>query len=95
MSSILFTEEGYKKLKSELKTAEEKRPKALKSLVRSRELGDLSENGAYKSARFELSDLDRKIRQLKYLILNGKPVSKPKNNKFVQFGHAVILKRIN
>ena len=92
--AILFTKAGYENLKVELKIAEEKRPGILKSLVSAREMGDLSENGAYKSAKFELNDLDRKIRHLRHLILKGQIV-KPSNNNFVQIGHKVTLKRIN
>ena len=46
--AILFTKGGYEDLKIKLKETEEKRPEVLKSLVRAREMGDLSENGAYK-----------------------------------------------
>ena len=91
--AILFTKAGYENLKVELKIAEEKRPGILKSLVRAREMGDLSENGAYKSAKFELSDLDRKIRHLKHLISKGR-VIKPLNNDYVQIGHTVTIRRV-
>ncbi len=92
---IPFTKGGFEKLKIDLREAERKRPETLKSLVRARAMGDLSENGFYKSAKAELADLDRKIRHLKYLIKNGKIIQKPKNNDFVQIGHKVVLKRIN
>lgn len=90
-----FTKEGFEKLKSDLKTAEEKRPEVVATLSRARAMGDLSENGFYKGARFELSDLDRKIRHLKRLISEGRVIQKPTNNDFVQIGHTVTLKRIN
>lgn len=91
----LFTKEGFEKLKSDLKTAEEKRPEAVIALSRAREMGDLSENGAYKGARFELSDLDRRIRHLKHLIESARVIKKSKSNDVVQFGHTVIVRRIN
>lgn len=91
----LFTPAGFDKLKQDLKTAEERRPEIVRALTRAREMGDLSENGAYKGAKFELSDLDRKIRHLKHLIKSAKVIEKPKKNDFVQFGHTVTLKRIN
>ena len=81
-------------LKKELNDAINKRPEILKSLVRAREMGDLSENGAYKSARFELGDIDRKIRHLKHLVSNATQV-KPNNNEYVQVGHTVTLVRIS
>ncbi len=90
-----FTKEGFEKLKSDLREAEEKRPQVVATLTKARNMGDLSENGYYKGARFELSDLDRKIRQLKHLISEGRVISTPKNNEVVQIGHTVTLRRLN
>lgn len=92
--AILFTKKGFEKLKKDLKEAEEKRPIAVDALVRARAMGDLSENGFYKGARFELNDLDRKIRHLRHLIKEGQIIQKPTNNDFVQIGHTVTLRRI-
>lgn len=91
----LFTKEGFEKIKSDLKEAEEKRPEAVATLTKARNMGDLSENGFYKGARFELNDLDRKIRQLKHLVSEGRVIVTPTNNDVVQIGHTVTLKRIN
>lgn len=93
--AILFTKEGYDNLKIQLKLAEEKRPEVLKSLVRAREMGDLSENGAYKGAKFELNDLDRKIRHLNRLVKEGQVIRTPSNNDYVQIGHTVTVRRLN
>ena len=93
--AILFTKDGYDKLENDLKQAEEKRPEAVATLSKARAMGDLSENGFYKGARFELNDLDRKIRHLKHLISEGQVIQKPTHNEFVQIGHTVILKRLS
>lgn len=93
--AILFTKEGFEKLKKDLIEAEKKRPEAVATLAKARAMGDLSENGFYKGARFELSDLDRRIRQLKHLVMNAKVIEKPKNTDFIQFGHTVTLKKLN
>ncbi len=93
--AILFTKVGYENLKIELKKAEEKRPEAVATLSRARAMGDLSENGFYKGARFELNDLDRKIRHLKRLIQEGQVIQKPTNNEYVQIGHRVTIRRIS
>ncbi|MEK9176321.1 MAG: hypothetical protein AAB520_02670 [Patescibacteria group bacterium] len=90
----LFTKEGFDKLKADLKTAEEKRPEVVSTLAKARAMGDLSENGFYKSARFELNDLDRKIRQLRHLVQEGQVIQKPMSNETVQIGHTVVLKRL-
>lgn len=91
----LFTQQGFDKLKADLKEAEEKRPEAVATLARARTMGDLSENGFYKGARFELNDLDRKIRHLTRLIKEGRIIQKPTQNDFVQIGHTVTLRRIS
>ncbi len=91
----LFTQDGLDSLKIKLKNAEEKRPQILQSLVRAREMGDLSENGAYKGARFELSRIDSDIRHLRNLIKYARVIEKPKNNEIIQIGHTVTLRRVN
>ena len=92
--AILFTKEGFDKLKADLKSAEEKRPAAVATLSRARAMGDLSENGFYKGAKFELNDLDRKIRHLTHLIKEGQVIQEPMNNNYVQIGHTVTIRRV-
>lgn len=92
---MLFTKAGLDKIKKDLEEAEKKRPEAVATLARARAMGDLSENGFYKGARFELSDLDRKIRTLKHLVSEGRIINTPSQNLTVQVGHTVTLKRIN
>ena len=91
MKHILFTKLGFDELKEKLESQILKRPQAVKTLARAREMGDLSENGLYKAARFELSGIDREIRFLKNLIKYGK-VESPSSNELVQFGHLVTFK---
>lgn len=90
MTIIPFTKQGYQDLKKQLEIEVLKRPDAVKSLTRGREMGDLSENGLYKAAKQELVDLDRNIRHLKSLIKYGKPVTTI-NNDYVQLGHKVLV----
>lgn len=93
--SYLFTEEGFQKIKKDLDEAQNKRPEAVATLAKARAMGDLSENGFYKGARFELNDLDRKIRELTRLVKGARIIQKPAQNEYVQMGHTVIVKRIN
>jgi len=90
----LFTKKGFDNLEKQLMEAEKKRPEVVATLSRARSMGDLSENGFYKGAKFELNDLDRKIRHLRHLIKSGQVIQKPTNNNFVQIGHTVTLRRI-
>lgn len=93
MQIIPFTKEGLENIKKQLNEELSKRPEAVKSLTRGREMGDLSENGLYKAAKQELNDLDRKIRNLRYLIKHGK-IFFPTNNDFVQLGHNVEIETL-
>lgn len=90
MMIVPFTKQGYENLKRELENEISKRPAAVKALTRGREMGDLSENGLYKAARMELSNIDRQIRHLKNLVLYGR-VFEPANNDYVQLGHVVVV----
>lgn len=87
---IPFTKTGYEELIQKLEIYHEKRPNAVKTLSRAREMGDLSENGLYRAAKFELSDIDRQIRFFKNLLKYAK-VFVPINNQTVQIGHKVTI----
>jgi transcription elongation factor GreA len=90
MTIIPFTKQGYEELKKELENKITERPVAVKTLTRGREMGDLSENGLYKAAKMELSNIDHQIRHLKNLVLYGR-VFTPKDNDTVQLGHTVTI----
>lgn len=70
-ASIPFTKEGYEKLLTRRDELLAKREVTLVSLQRAREMGDLSENGAYTSAKFELGNIDRELRRVEYNIKYG------------------------
>ncbi|MBI2327408.1 transcription elongation factor GreA [Candidatus Curtissbacteria bacterium] len=72
---IRFTKEGFERLKEELAEIVVKRPQVLARMVAAREQGDLSENAGYHASRDELAKIDRRIRELKYLIRTGQVVS--------------------
>lgn len=72
---IQFTQAGYQKVKNDIAELTEKRVGAVANLRTAREMGDLSENGAYKAARFELSAIDRELRRLNYLLRFGEVVA--------------------
>ncbi len=72
MKQILFTKEGYEKVLQEKADLEKTRPDAVADLKKAREMGDLSENGYYKSARAKLSSIDASLRHLTYVIRFGK-----------------------
>jgi transcription elongation factor GreA len=94
MTIIPFTIKGYEDLKIELENILAKRPAAVKTLTQGREMGDLSENGLYKAAKMELSNIDHQIRHLKNLVLYGR-VFTPTDNNTVQLGHSVTVETEN
>lgn len=87
---IKFTQEGYKKLEEDHKNFLSRRKEAVIKLKTAREGGDLSENGAYKAARFELSFVDREIRRITYLLRFGE-IHKSTEKNIIDFGHKVTV----
>ena len=67
-AKIPFTKEGYRKLLEDRAKFLAARPEAVEHLRKAREMGDLSENGYYKSSRQQLSFLDSRIRRVERLI---------------------------
>ena len=87
---IPFTKDGYQKLQTDLALFTTKRKGAVINLRTARDMGDLSENAAYKAARMELSAIDRQIRRLTYLLRYGVIVEKHGSAE-VDFGSRVTL----
>jgi len=70
-ASVPFTKAGYEAMKVRRDELLAKREVVLVSLQRAREMGDLSENGAYTAARFELGNIDRELRRVEHNIKYG------------------------
>jgi transcription elongation factor GreA len=85
-----FTKVGFEKINKRFQFLTDKRPEAVNRLQIARELGDLSENGAYKAARFEVSSIDRELRHLTRLIQNAQIVESTQKD-FVDFGSVITL----
>lgn len=64
MKKISFTKEGYEDLLKQKNELESQRVEAVKELSIARDMGDRSENAAYKSARQKLSGIDRRLRSM-------------------------------
>ncbi len=87
---VPFTKEGYAKLKVRQAELLVKREEVLIALQRAREMGDLSENGAYTAARFELGNTDRELRRLEFMIKYGEIMTAKGTDK-VGFGNQVTV----
>lgn len=87
---VLFTKAGFQKLKVRQDELLAKREIVLVSLQRAREMGDLSENGAYTAARFELGNVDRELRTIEFNLKYGKVVENTGGDN-VGFGSKVTV----
>ncbi len=91
---IQLSEEGYKQFQADFDRLTEERKDVLVRLQAAREMGDLSENGAYHAAKFELGSIDRQLKKLTYQLRFGQ-VTKTKNNGTVDFGSKVTIAQNN
>ncbi|PQJ31611.1 transcription elongation factor GreA [Nonlabens arenilitoris] len=74
MSNIsYYTEEGFKKLKDELKQLKDiERPKASQAIAEARDKGDLSENAEYDAAKEAQGMLEMRISKLEAVVANAR-----------------------
>lgn len=92
MDKLIVTKDGLEKLQAEYKNLKEKiRPEVIEELQRSRELGDLSENGAYHAAREKQSFVEGRIKELEDILKNVEVVRSAKRG-YVTVGSKVKLK---
>ncbi|MFC1627402.1 GreA/GreB family elongation factor [Patescibacteria group bacterium] len=87
---IKLTKEKLEQSKKDLESLSKERAEILIRLQAAREMGDLSENGAYTAAKSELRDTDRKIRHLERLLKWGVIVEN-KNTGTIDFDSKVVL----
>jgi transcription elongation factor GreA len=87
-----LTQEGADELKSELDTLIKQRVVIADRIKQARELGDLSENAEYQTAREEQDRLEARIGELEHVLMNMQIIKKPKTNGHVRLGSSVILK---
>lgn len=89
---IPFTKEAYEKLQKEQERLTRLREEVIVRLQAARELGDLSENGAYKYAKFELGNIGRQLRNIHYQLSHGEIVDNKNTSGLVDFGSRVTIK---
>ncbi len=89
---IPLTKEGFEDLNKEYEDLRKKRPEVVKELATARDMGDRSENAAYKGARRKLSATDSRLRFLKKLINKAKVVN-PSQTDHVEIGSQVIVEK--
>ncbi len=87
-----LTQDGLDELGQELKHLLGQRSTIADRIKQARELGDLSENAEYQTAREEQDRLESRIGELEHIIQNSKLIKKPKTNGQVKLGSIIKLK---
>jgi transcription elongation factor GreA len=87
-----LTQAGVQELKDELAALVAQRPHIADRIKHARELGDLSENAEYQTAREEQDRLETRISELEHILRNSKLIKKPKSDGHVRLGSSVKLK---
>ena len=87
-----LTQEGVDELKAELNGLVGQRVHVADRIKQARELGDLSENAEYQTAREEQDRLETRISELEHVLQNSEIIKKPKNDGQVRLGSTVSLR---
>ena len=92
----IITPEGYNKLKEELELLSTTRRREIAERIeKAKELGDLSENAEYASARSEQDRNETRIKEIEHIIKNAEIIKQPKSGNKVHLGSTVTLKGVN
>jgi transcription elongation factor GreA len=88
----IVTQEGFNKLQEEIRVLrDEKRPVAVARLKKAREMGDLSENSEYTSAKEDLVMLDGRIMEIEGRLRTAKIVEHTNHGDMVEIGDTVSV----
>ena len=90
--TFTLTQEGLEHLKAELKELKEvKRPEIITRIKSAQELGDLSENAEYQSAKEDQSFVEGRIQELESMIKSAKVIEKSHDSGVVGIGSTVTV----
>lgn len=87
-----LTQDGVDELKSEHAELVSQRAEVAERIKQARELGDLSENAEYQSAREEQDRLETRISEVEQVLRNVQIIKKPKSHSVITLGSTVKLK---
>lgn len=87
-----LTQSGVDELQAELDGLISQRGMVAERIKQARELGDLSENAEYQTAREDQDRLEGRISELDHILKNTQVIKKPKSNGHVRLGSVVKLK---
>ena len=86
-----LTQDGIDELQSELEKLMSERTEITERIKSASELGDLSENAEYASARAEQERNENRIKDIDHILKNVELIKAPKNGKQVGLGSKVVL----
>lgn len=87
-----LTQEGVNELKAEVAALVAKRTEVAEAIRTAREMGDLSENAEYQTARQEQERNEARISELENILQSVEIIKKPAGGNKVQLGSKVKLK---
>lgn len=87
-----LTQEGAQELRDELQDLIGQRKVIAERIKSARELGDLSENAEYQTAREDQDRLETRVSELDHILQNLQIIKKPTGNGSVRLGSSVKLK---
>ncbi len=87
-----LTKEGITELEKEVELLQGKRAGIADTIKTARELGDLSENAEYQSARADQERNDNRISEIQHILANVEVIEAPKGDTKIQLGSRVQLK---
>src|SRR5438045_3046679 len=87
-----LTQSGLDEIKQELNGLLAQRVGIAERIKQARQLGDLSENAEYQTAREEQDRLEARISELEYVVTNAQIIKKPRAAGKVVLGSTVELK---
>ncbi|APG48406.1 transcription elongation factor GreA [Phaeobacter porticola] len=92
MEKIPMTPTGHAALEAELKNLKSvERPAIIKAIAEARELGDLSENAEYHSAREKQSFIEGRIKELEGILSLADVINPAKLSGAIKFGAKVTV----
>ena len=86
-----LTPEGRTKIKQELERLKEKKPQIAARIKAATELGDLSENAEFSTAKEDLALTEARIKDLQNLLRNAEIIKDKKGNQ-IDIGSTITLK---
>lgn len=92
VAPVPLTQQAHDELHAKLVRLMREREEAKQRLIVAREMGDLSENGAYKYAKFEIGSLGRQLRDVHNQLDNSVVTQIKSHYSKVEFGCQVTLK---